>query len=58
MRLRNNPQAKIFLENNYQIVIQEPHTYQGNWASKIFFNFVENSWYLLNILNFRYILIW
>ncbi|WP_342263852.1 UvrD-helicase domain-containing protein [Spiroplasma endosymbiont of Clivina fossor] len=23
-----------------------------------FFNFVENSWYLLNILNFRYILIW
>lgn len=38
MRLRNNPQAKIFLKNNYQIVIQEPQTYQGNWASKIFNN--------------------
>ncbi|WP_342263353.1 ribosome-inactivating family protein [Spiroplasma endosymbiont of Clivina fossor] len=25
---------------------------------KNIFNFVENSWYLLNILNFRYILIW
>ncbi|WP_215825786.1 tRNA (guanosine(46)-N7)-methyltransferase TrmB [Spiroplasma endosymbiont of 'Nebria riversi'] len=38
MRLRNNPQAKIFLKNNYQIVIQEPQTYQGNWSSKIFNN--------------------
>ncbi len=38
MRLRNKPQAKIFLKNNYQIVIQEPQTYKGDWISKIFNN--------------------
>ncbi|WP_342263383.1 hypothetical protein [Spiroplasma endosymbiont of Clivina fossor] len=53
----NNIDYKTFMKK-YQQLKNRAKKIEKKEKQVIFFNFVENSWYLLNILNFRYILIW
>ncbi|WP_342264792.1 hypothetical protein [Spiroplasma endosymbiont of Clivina fossor] len=53
----NNIDDKTFMKINQQLK-NRAKKIEKKEKQVIIFNFVENSWYLLNILNFRYILIW
>ncbi|WP_342263427.1 transposase family protein [Spiroplasma endosymbiont of Clivina fossor] len=58
-RFRRGRTNKLSLENRILMTLEYWREYRTYFhIAKSYFNFVENSWYLLNILNFRYILIW